>query len=61
MRTLTAENNPNIVGVYNVDEGPNEIKIYMEICEGGDLAQLIAERKKNGNYFSIPQAREIFR
>lgn len=34
--------NPNIVKLYDVDLSMSEIKLYMELCPGGDLTELIA-------------------
>ena len=41
MNRLNVLQNPNLVNCYNITSDSNHIKIYMEICEGGDLASVM--------------------
>lgn len=55
LRILRELNHPNIVKYYRHDhiQESKTIHIYMEYCDGGDLAQVIANFKRNGD--SVPE------
>ena len=55
-------NHPNIVKYYDriIDKKNSKIYIIMEYCENGDISQLIAQCKKEGQYISEEVIWKIF-
>jgi serine/threonine protein kinase len=54
-------NNPNLVNVFDVIESANQIYIFMELCNGGDLECLLSEKKYKGQQVTVEETVSVIR